>query len=334
MYHLFNRVYLDVDAFKTNKSNYYIASEAMAEAYGDGSANGPSLLGTFNDDQRFVDMDFLPLMKELKDSTDKIIVYVSRASYLTLVSKWVQSIFTDISTENLKALIYFEYLRLHNDGLNTPSNAIVQGEINGVLTVEPEASLLRFVQSVINQISMEYKILQRLKGQSPETLASDIRLFAERSSQHFVIDTQRNLESLFFNQSVQRRFGYNAKDYIGRMSVLPLIPTFKILIDSSLSKRLKSLSKTEIDDLVDDVGIYLEGMSEVEDTQRKAERSKLEIISNVTPLEDSVVVDRFISVLRASNEHTDYLDWDDVDMLNIPLIHYLVSLTDQELKGF
>jgi hypothetical protein len=39
-------------------------------------------------------------------------------------------------------------------------------------------------------------------------------------------------------------------------------------------------------------------------------------------------------VLRTSNEHTDYLDWADSDKLNIPLIQYLISLTEAELQGF
>lgn len=334
MYHLYNRVYLDVDVFKVNKSNYYIASKAMADAYGDGTQEGPSLLGIYADDEKFVSDDFLPLMEELVLNSNKIIVYVSRQSYLALVSKWIQAIFPDIDTHSLRSLIYFEYLRLYSDGLKVSSHAIVQGEISEAMESSANDSLKSFVSSIENKISMEYKILQHLKGHTIPTLASDVRLFAERSSKHFVVDTQRNLESLFFNQAVQKRYGYNAKDSVGRLNVLPLIPTFKILNDTSLVDRLKTLSRREIDYLVEDIGTYLEGMSEVEDTQRKAERSKLELISNVTPLEDSVVVDRFIKVLRASNEHTDYLDWNDVDMLNIPLIHYIVSLTEPELEGF
>jgi hypothetical protein len=139
---------------------------------------------------------------------------------------------------------------------------------------------------------------------------------------------------MFFNSEVQMRYGYNAKDYVGRLNLLPLIGRFKILNDPSLVDRIQKLTKSEAEAMIEDIDLYLDGTSAIKDSQRTAERSKLDLISNINPLNDKAVVDRFIQVLRTSNEHTDYLDWADSDKLNIPLIQYLISLTEAELQGF
>lgn len=334
MYHLFDRVYLDVDVFDVNKSNFYIASESMAAAYGDGSQIGPSLLGIYTNDQAFVDTDFFELLKELNGTDKKIVIYVSRESYLALVAKWVKAVFPTIDTDRVRTLVYFEYLRLYFDGLSVPSSPLVTGEINKAADTGCTLVFKEFVASLLTRTSMEYKILHRLKGKTVVTLADDVRLFAERSSQHFITDTQRNLRSMFYNGEMQRRYGYSAKIQVGRLNLLPMITQFKVLNDPSLADRLKMLTATEITDLVKDIGFYLNGLTDIGDEQRAAELSKLTLISKIEPLSDDRVIDQFIQVLRDSNEHTDYLDWDDSDMLNIPLIQYILTLTDTELQGF
>lgn len=335
MYHLINRVYLDVDELKINKSNFYIASAEMAKVYGDGSAMGPSLLGMYLDEEQFIQQDFFDILNKHKDDSEKIVIYVSRETYLILVAIWVRSIFTNITDESCKALVYFEYLALTFNGLKAPlRSSVVSGAIAMAVRYQSTDAFRLFVTENLNRVSMEYKMLLYLKGRPVQTLAEDIRMFATRASRHFVVDTQRNLQSMFFNQAVQQRYDYDAKSYIGQLNVLPMIGKFKILTDTALVNRLRNLSAQDIADMVEDIGVYLDGMSEIEDTQRKAEKSKLELISNVSPLNDTEVVDRFIQVLQTSNEHTDYLDWDDGDMLNIPLIQYIISLTNDELEGF
>lgn len=334
MYHLFRRIYLEVDQLKVDKHAFYLASQEMAENYDERTAIGPVLYGKYADDATFVEDEFPNVLAKFKDAgRNKIVIYVTVENYGKAVARWLRSMFRNASAEQIEQLIHFEMLSLVARGGDLSSIEDPKAWITELSQVAIDERLAAVVRDIPNDVSMEYKLLSHIAGQRKADLADSIRIFALRSTNNLIYEIQRNMKSLFFSGYMQRKYGYDASNFIGEFDLLRKIPRLKILNDPKLHLRIQRLSEAARKNLTDDLSFYLEQVPEVEQTQVDAEGAKLRIISTVDRVSDEEVVDLFIKMLRASNEHTDYLDWADLDKLNVHLIHWAVGLSSEECKG-
>lgn len=334
MYHLFNRIYLGVDSLKTEKDAFYLASAAMATDYDENDLSGPIMMGMTADEDAFVEKDFADLIGKYKGvGNKKIVIYTSLDSYGKLIAKWIKSIFPNASAKQIQTLLTFEYLALSTHGLPLPKSDL-KADLAELAQVTEDPALWAVVRDMPEKLSLEYKLLDYLSGNRRVGIANDVRVFALRSTMNHVAEIQRNLVSLFFSENMQKKYGYTASQFLGEVDLLRKIPGFRFLNDPNLSLRITRMKGPTIDGLVKDFALYLDQEPQIEMMQIEAERAKLRIINTTEPLGDTEVTDLFIDMLRSSNEHTDYLDWADMDKLRVHLIHWAVGLQAEECKGF
>jgi hypothetical protein len=250
------------------------------------------------------------------------------------VAKWTRAVFPNASPAQILALLNLEFLSLHTQGLKLPKADVLNVTLANLSTVEPDSRLVSLVRDMPQSLSLEYKLLAHLSGSKKVTIVDSIRVFALRSTLNHISEIQRNLVSLFFSSNMQKKYGYNANQYLGQLDLLRKIPRLSFLNDPNLSMRVTRLKIDAQESLLKDIAVYLEQEPHIEKMQIAAERAKLRIISTVAPLSDADAVNLFLSVLRSSNEHTDYLDWADMDKLKVHVIHWAVALTPEDCKGF
>lgn len=326
MYHLFNRIYLGVDVMRNSRDTFYLASKEFAGSYSASNVNGPNLIGLTVDEEAFIDNGFVKLLNQsLTTPDDKLVIYTSLSSYITLISKWLRAVFPNASNEQIKTLLYFELLTF--------------GDVNGdILTlaseVEPNRSLTNVVNKVKDNISLEYKLLNFLAKGPTQSIAKDIRVFALRSMKEHILESTRNMTHLFFSGYMQEKYDYVAIDHLGKSTLLKNIPKLKILNSDNLLGRLETLDEEEQQLLIDDLELYLGADSHIGKSQLASERAKLKIINKAVVIDDDEVTNLFVDMLRSSTEHTDYLDWSDVDKVKVHLIHWAVGLDEEDCKGY
>jgi hypothetical protein len=335
MYHLFNRIYLAVDSIKSEKHAFYLASKVMAENYDERELAGPILMGLTADEDEFVATGFTKLLTQYKGVGDKkIVIYTSLESYGKLISKWLKAIFPNATLSQVQTLLGLELVALNTQGVALPKGEVVKEMVSDYANLEGDADLRTVVRDIPEKLSLEYKLLDYLSGNKRVSIAEDVRMFALRSTINHVHEIQRNLVSLFFSAHMQKKYGYDASQHVGEVNLLRKVPGFNFLTDPNLTLRITRMKQPTQDALCRDFALYLDQEPQIEKLQIEAERAKLRIISSVDPIEDGEATDLFISMIRASNEHTDYLDWADMDKLKVHVIHWAVGLKSEACKGF
>lgn len=99
MYHLFSRVYLEVDSLKSDKHTFYLASAQLAENYDERLGVGPVMVGKTQDEAAFIDEGFVELLAKFVEAGDaKLVIYVSLETYGALVAMWLKAIFLTLRT--------------------------------------------------------------------------------------------------------------------------------------------------------------------------------------------------------------------------------------------
>jgi len=335
MYHLFNRIYLGVDVLKDEQNTFFLASKALGENFDETLISGPFVMGVEPDEEKFVKSGFSDLIAKYKGLGDKkVVIYTSVESYGQLVAKWLKALFPNASSEQLLQLLNLEFLSLSTQGVPLPKTDVLKETLVGLSIVEQDPELRALVRDMPERVSLEYKLLDHLSGNKRANLADPIRVFALRSMHNHIDEIQRNLVSLFFSENMQKKYGYTAAKYLGDFDILRKIPRLNFLNDPNLSLRITRLKEPAQEAVLRDMAVYLDQEVQIEKTQIAGERAKLKIIDTLAPLSDDEVVTQFISMLRTSTEHTDYLDWADMDKLKVHVIHWAVTLTAEDCKGF
>jgi hypothetical protein len=335
MYHLFSRVYLEVDSLKSDKHTFYLASAQLAENYDERLGVGPVMVGKTQDEAAFIDEGFVELLAKFVEAGDaKLVIYVSLETYGALVAMWLKAIFPNAQDDQIKTLLNLEMLTLHAQGVGLPDPTTLKTWIENLSRTPREDKLRTLTQDLTQRVSLEYKLLDHLSGNKRASIAESIRVFALRGVLNTLDETQRNLTLLFFSDYMQEKYGYTAKDHLGEVDLLSKIPRLTMINNPKLRAGITRLKPAAIEAVVSDYALYLEQSEAIEKTQVSAERAKLKIVNTSVPMGNNQVTDLFIDMLRASNEHTDYLDWADLDKLNVHLIHWAVSLSPEACKGF
>jgi len=337
MFHLYERIYLEVDSMKTDQHDFYMASEKHSRHYVKEEVQfGPDLHEIYEDDAKFYREDFTELMIDLMANgiNSKRLIYVSVPMYLKLVGKWQRAVFPQAKAENIQKLMNFAALNLHERGITMPSKA----ELLKIFTAESkepvDEKLKAAIQKNKDDLSLEYRLLDYRAGARTNRVIDKIRLFTHRSTEDLVKEIQRNLVSIFFTKTLQEKYGYKAHDHLGEMNLLSKIPGFHLITDRRTVARLDSLSASHIGKLVEDIALYMGSHAGYGDAQEKAERTKLMIISKTNPMNDDKATDAFIDMVAQSNEHSDYIDWADADKINVHLIYYIVSLDKSDCLDY
>ena len=336
MFHLFKRIYLEDISNKSDKHAYYIADETQANDYvTKDNASGFLLMDVFDDDEQFFEFGFTELMLRLSKADDtKRIIYVRPEQYLRLAAKWIRTVFPEATTRQVAQLVNVATVQLSLEGAVLPEPKDLGRKIFEWSEVAVDDDLHLVVEAVRPHLSLEFLLLDYLAGNHDSPISEPIRLFVLRSSQHLIIEAQRDLRTLFFTQYAQHKYGYTASEAFGDYELLPQITSLNLLTKTNLPLMLERLKVSERTQLLKDLEKYFADRQDGQSPHYRIEKLKLEIVSKVEPLDNVGVAERFFEILRSSTEHTDHLEWNDAEKVNLHLIHYTASLPEEAWQGY
>lgn len=333
MQHLFDRVYLGIDTFRESKEVFYLASEEHAGNYEEAALNDPSILGLTTEEDDFFREGFFDLIESQKDPEFKFVIYTSSPTYLKLLARWIRAVFVKASPKQIANLLILECISLRSKGVTLDISTLSE-YIEQLSQMEICDRTKAIVDSKVDSLSLEYKLLSYIAVGSRSTIATAIRIFSHRSMVRQINEARRNIKFLYFSKFAQEKYGYVAELSVDNLDLLSNIPKLNILNEPELEGRIHTLTSEEQDMLVTDLKLYTEEVPHIGINQGRADAINLKIINILNPVTDDEITDMYIGMLRSSNEHTDYLNALDSNKVKSYLIYWLLELSQEDCKGY
>lgn len=344
MFHLFNRVYLDVDyRLKTEYDRVVISpthgmdlDESLKDAF-----SGELIYNTTDFDTFFPD-GWVRLLKKLRLSDRKVIIYCDGASYKKLIASWYRCIMPKMPYKIYRSVLHTQLLRESRQEeeagdlvrepvpLGLPEKETMWFYRNS----KPNEEAQKIIRAMWGNVSIEYHVLEFLKKGESRHLAAKIPMFVNRYFNELANEFRGHLILNAYSKQQQEYLGYCAKDIeydgdiVGGMGRFPMLTGDKI---KRSSKTLRHLTPDEVSELVAEIKElstgYLGDHPNIVNNIFRAEGLINRTPENLTG-ED---VELFLDVVRESRMDTNILPYGDLNNINVSLIHLFLNLTQEEL---
>lgn len=327
MLHVLNRLYVELDTQLIYVYPYYIASPNITQEtfVQKGGKKHPPCLGMF-DNGEVVTSDLLLLsLDENITTNEKRVIFTDIRNYFEVLKTLVVSSIDNATLEDVRKIAFFDTIRNSISGMNSLSQ-LEFTEITEKIDLDVNDELVKLLRKNSQYLSFEYKLYDKvIKGSSKydDELIDKIKYFVARSAENTFIEIRRNIHNSFFNEGNNLSSDATKHRMVGNINFMSGLLDIKYLNKKDASIDFLSYTDEILDDVLNDISVFYKehpaGCEDVVDIE------KTKIIMSSGRLSDDEIIPSFLNMLRMNSLYHDVLDWNDGDMINIPLLFYIAN---------
>jgi len=347
MLHLFDKTYIDLDAFISPDDNRFVISQnhgyALLETLkkiqsGELLGYGLALDDLVGPGKQYLNIFQLLSFCATKNSTkeSRIVIYCDKASYLKLASLWFKTIFVNIDAESAYLIVQLDFARsalmnrtktghIYQNTMPTLEEFVAEFNSNSVDMSSTDATAL--LATTQSSRSIEFLFASYYyNGSYKEQLRSTFQLFMARRVKDVLKDSYALVVKNVLNSEFHSRFGTQSYTVDNMTSIgnEPRFANLRSVVSGNL--QLTELTPVQVEDIRGVINAVRTFMSEKESTVQACFQQSAEYLDYLPGGISDTELDE---LLAKSLTFTDFIGrfWSSRDHMNLNL--YLIEKINQ-----